>query len=73
MKIKYFDKDDILVLNLSDKPVDYAEESNWVVVNFDSQRQPVSIEILDANRFLAEQGRVLPDSIKQKYFLPLAA
>lgn len=73
MKIKYFDKDDILVLNLSNKPVDYAEESNWVVVNFDSQRQPVSIEILDASRFLAEQGRVLPDNIKQKYFLPLTA
>ena len=72
MKVKYYKKDDILVLKLSDKPIDYAEESNWVIVHFDKNEEPVRIEILDASRFLKEEGKVLPQEIKNKYFVQAA-
>lgn len=68
MKVKYYKEDDILVLKLSEKPIDYAEESNWVIVHFDESKEPVRIEILDASRFLKEESRVLPREIKDKYF-----
>lgn len=72
MKVKYYKKDDILVLKLSDKPIDYAEESNWVIVHFDKNKEPVRIEILDASRFLKEEGKVLPREVKDKYFVSVA-
>lgn len=36
MKVKYYKEDDIFVLKLSDKPIDYAGESNWIIVYFSS-------------------------------------
>lgn len=68
MKVKYYNKDDILVLKLSDKPIDYAEESDWVIVHFDKNDQPVRVEILDARRFLEEENKALPLTVKQRYF-----
>lgn len=72
MKVKYYKKDDIMVLKLSDKPIDYAEESNWVIVHYDENKEPVRIEILEASRFLKEESRVLPRDIKDKFFVSAA-
>jgi len=71
MKLKYYKEDDILVIKFSEKPIAYAEESNWIIVHFDQNDKPVRIEILDANRFLKEQSRVLPKEIKKAYFSSL--
>lgn len=68
MKLKYYKEDDILVIKLSNKPIDYAEESNWVVVHFDKDDKPVRVEILDAKRFLSEESKILPKDIKETYF-----
>ncbi len=68
MKVKYYKEDDILVVKLSNKPINYAEESNWVIVHFDENKEPVRIEILDASRFLKEQGKALPKEVKEKFF-----
>lgn len=68
MKVKYYKKDDILSVRLSNKPIDYAEESNWVIVNFTKDNKPVSIEILDASRFLVEQAKALPRETKRSVF-----
>lgn len=73
MKLKYYNEDDILVMKLSNEPIDYAEESNWVIVHFDKKNKPVRIEILDATRFLKEQRQILPKAIIQKYFSGLSA
>ena len=68
MKLTYYDEDDILVMKLSDKPIDYAIETNWVIVHFDQADRPVRIEILDANRFFKEEKKAVPQSILQQYF-----
>ena len=68
MKVKYYREDDILVIKLSNKPIDYAEESDWIIVHYDEHKDPVRIEMLDASRFLKEQSRALPQEIIKKYF-----
>ncbi len=68
MKIKYYKEDDILVLKLSSKPIDFAEESDWIIIHYDEKKDPVRIEILDASRFLKEESKALPFELKEKYF-----
>ena len=68
MKLTYYDEDDILVMKLSDMPIDYAIETNWVIVHFDQADRPVRIEILDANRFFKEEKKAVPQSILHQYF-----
>lgn len=68
MKLKYYKEDEILVMKFSNKPIDYAEESDWVIVHFDKNHKPVRIEILDAKRFLTEAKQALPAEIKKEYF-----
>ena len=68
MKLKYYKEDDILVLRLSEEPIAYAMESDWIVTHFDEKDRIVRFEILDAKRFLKEQSKALPKEIKEAYF-----
>lgn len=68
MKVKYYKEDDILVIKLSERPIDYAEESDWIIMHYDEKKNPVRIEILDASRFLKEESKALPQAIKQAFF-----
>lgn len=70
MKVKYYQNDDVLVLKMSNKPIDYAEENDQIIVHFDIKKKPVRIEVLDAHRFLKAQARALPKVVKQEYFMP---
>jgi len=40
------------MVELSDKPIDYAEEEGQVIVHFSHDGEPVLIEILDAKEFV---------------------
>jgi hypothetical protein len=51
-KIRYSKDVDVLLVELSDEPVDYAEESGPVVVHFSSQGRPVLLEIFNAREFV---------------------
>lgn len=51
-KIKYSKDVDALMVELSDKPIDYAEEEGQVIVHFTHDGEPVLIEILDAKEFV---------------------
>ncbi len=51
-KIKYDKETDILMIELSDKPVDYAEEEGQIIVHFTKDEEPVLLEILDAKEFI---------------------
>ena len=51
-KIKYSKDIDALMIELSEKPVDYAEEEGQVIVHFSHDNEPVIIEILDAKEFI---------------------
>jgi len=51
-KISYEPEADILMWEITDKPIDYAKEIGNVIVHFTKNNAPVLIEILEASRFL---------------------
>ena len=58
MKIKYDREVDILMIELSDEKIDYAEEAGPMIIHFTKDNKPILIEILDASEFLAELTRI---------------
>lgn len=51
-KIRYSKDVDALIIELSDKPIDYAQEEGQLIVHFTKDAEPVLIEVLDAKEFL---------------------
>ena len=62
-KIKYDKETDILVIEFSDKPIDYAEEEGAVIVHFSKDEEPVLLEIQDGKDFIMN---ILTSLIKEK-------
>jgi len=54
MKISYNRKDDILIYEVGDGKIDYAEEMGPIIVHFDKQGKPLLLEILDASEFITQ-------------------
>ena len=52
-KISYEPEADVLMWEITDKPIDFAKEIGNVVVHFTKNNIPVLIEILEASKFLA--------------------
>jgi len=63
MKISYDREQDIMLLELSSKPIKYAEKVGPVIIHFTKNEKPVLLEILDASEFIAT---VLKASIRVK-------
>jgi len=53
MKIRYDREKDIVLLELSPAPIDFAEETGPFIVHFSKDEKPVVLEILDASEFLS--------------------
>ena len=53
-KISYEPEGDVLMWEITDKPIDFAKEIGSVVVHFTKSNIPVLIEILEASKFLAK-------------------
>ena len=51
-KIRYSKDVDILLIELSDKVIDYAEEEGQMVIHFSKDGEPVLLEIFDAKDFI---------------------
>jgi uncharacterized protein YuzE len=51
-KIKYSKDVDALIIELSDKPIDYAEEEGQIIIHFSKEGEPVLLEIFDAKDFI---------------------
>lgn len=51
-KIRYSKDADAILVELSDKPIDHAEESGQIIIHFSKDGEPVLLEILDAKEFL---------------------
>lgn len=51
-KIRYSKDVDALLIELSDKPIDHAEEEGQIIIHFSKDNEPVLLEILDAKEFL---------------------
>ena len=54
MKVTYSKDEDILMYEVSDEPIDYAEEMDSVIVHFTKSGKPVLLEVLNASDFLAQ-------------------
>ena len=67
-RFMYEKEDDVLMIELNAKQIDYAEQTGDLIVHFSPKREAVLLEILDASRFFAQQSKVLPKAIKQKFF-----
>lgn len=65
MKLKYSKEDDVLMIKLSKKPIDYAEQSGDLIVHFSPKREAVLLEILDASQFFKKAAKAFPKKIMQ--------
>jgi len=70
-KISYEPEADILMWEITDKPIDFAKEIGNVVVHFTKNNTPVLIEILEASKFLTKAKNLVKKdkiSIKKSAF-----
>lgn len=70
MKVKYSEDVDILLLELSDKPIDYAEKVGNAVLHYSPDKELVLVEIFNASSLFTdlvkEAKRVLPKKDRQQ-------
>lgn len=59
MGYKYDPDADILAIEISKEPFDYAEEVGDFVVHFTKKGKPVYVEILNAHRFLRDATKTI--------------
>ena len=53
-KISYEPEADVLMWEITEKPIDFAKEVGNIVVHFTKNNIPVLIEILEASKFLVK-------------------
>ncbi len=53
MKMKYNKEEDIMLIEVSSEPIDFAEEMGPIIVHFTEDDKPVLLEILDASEFFS--------------------
>ncbi|NKQ37996.1 MAG: DUF2283 domain-containing protein [Methanosarcinales archaeon] len=63
MKLHYSQKEDILMYEVGDGKIDYAEEMGSIIVHFNKQGKPLLIEILNASEFITQATKFLMKSI----------
>ncbi len=68
MKLKYNKADDVLMIELNNKSIDYAEQSGDLIVHFSPKREAVLLEILDASQFFKKAAKTLPAKLMKDIF-----
>ena len=70
MKVHYDKDEDILTIILTRKKVrlDDTYETEHGFVGVTEKGEPIMVDIFDASKFFAEESKVLPKEIKQKFF-----
>lgn len=66
-KISYSEDVDILMIQLSDKKVDDAYETDRMIVHVDKNDEPVLLEIFNGKKYLKELGKNLPKDIQKEF------
>ncbi|MBK8552141.1 MAG: DUF2283 domain-containing protein [Ignavibacteria bacterium] len=51
-KVKYSKDADALIIELSDKKIDYADDKGKIIIHYTVDDEPVLLEIFDAKEFL---------------------
>ena len=57
MKISYNRDEDIMILEVSEDKIDFAEEMGPIIIHFNENRKPVLLEILEASEFIATAAK----------------
>ncbi len=70
MKLNYNKEDDILMIELNDQNIDYAEQSGDLIVHFSPKKEAVLLEVLNASAFLKQAAAHFPKKILQSIFSP---
>lgn len=71
MKVHYDKDEDILMIVLdrkNRKRIDDTYETDTGTVSVDEDGRPLMVEIFNAKQFFAQESKVLPREIKQKFF-----
>jgi uncharacterized protein YuzE len=70
MEVRYDKDEDILMIVLSKKKtkLDDTYETEYGLVGVTEKGEPLMIEIFEASKFFAQESKVLPKEIKQKFF-----
>ncbi len=69
VKISYEPEADVLMWEITNKPINFAKEIGNVIVHFTKNNMPVLIEILEASKFLAKaKDLVKKDEISIRKF-----
>ncbi len=71
MKFKYEKEEDVMMVELSNDKIDYAEQSGDLIVHFSPKRKAVLLEILDASKFLEKAARSIPEKLKRQILSPI--
>lgn len=56
------------MLELLKRKVDHAFETETMIVHVSENNTPVLLEIFNASKFFAEESKILPHEIKERYF-----
>lgn len=51
-KVKYSKDADVLLIELSDKKIDYADDKGNIIIHYTSEDEPVLLEIFNAKEFI---------------------
>ena len=54
LHMRYDPEVDVLLVEVSKRPIDHAEEMGSVIVHFAKDDKPVALEILDASQFVTK-------------------
>ena len=54
LHMKYDPEVDVLLIEVSKRSIDHAEEMGSVIVHFTKDDKPVALEILDASHFVSQ-------------------
>lgn len=66
MKVNYDPETDIVLCQISNKPIDRAKEKGPLIVHFDRRDCLVLLEIQGGRRFIGELARLVLQSKKRK-------
>jgi len=58
MKVSYNRESDVLLIQVSEAKVDYAEEMGPIIIHFTKDGKPVLLEILDASEVISEMAKI---------------
>lgn len=70
MRVSYDRETDIMLVEISNERIDFAEEVGPIIVHFTKDRIPVLLEILDASEFISNLSRISMRTEKEE-FIPV--